>query len=57
MLSLDVTVTLLTNVFGKTLTPGGKQQDKSKMNYQPGHLAKYSKNLPTLHLNIKYNEI
>lgn len=49
-------MTLLTNVFDKTLTAGEKQQDKSKMNYEPVHLAKYSKNLknlPTLHLNIK----
>lgn len=53
MLSLDVTMALLTKVFDKRLTAGGKWQDKSKMNYQPVHLAKYSKNLPTLHLNNK----
>lgn len=56
MLSLDITMTLLTNVFDKTLAAGEKQKDKSKMNYQPVHLAKHSKNLknlPALHLNIK----
>lgn len=50
MLSSDVTMTLLTNVFDKILTAGEKQQEKSKMNYQPVHLAKYSKHLPTLRL-------
>jgi len=46
-------MTLLTNVFDKTLIAVENQKDSNMTNYQVCHLGKYTKHFPILHLKIK----